>query len=369
MNAVFFLPNLSGGGAERVALTLLRHLDASQVHATLILLRKTGVYWDELPSNVSVIEMSQEGQRIRQGLKEFWKKANPVFENSDIFIGAEELDATYYAFGFAKLFNKPVIGWVHSPIESYLNKVPRYHRILSRIIYPQLQALVFPSSGAVQSMCSLVRKTNLPVRVISNPIDLETVCAKASEPLPADFHSIFSKSVVLGIGRLSAEKGYDVLIRAHALALQKGHDHNLVIVGEGNERGNLEALIRDYRLQSSAFLPGFVANPYTLLSHSTIFAHPARYEGFGMAVLEALACGIPVVAAESAGVSSILDGGKYGIEVPQGNEAKLAAELCRLLDDNELQQQLGRVGPSRAENYQVKKVAAAWENLLLDIVR
>lgn len=364
VKAVFILPNLLGGGAERVVLTLLRHFDYRVIQPTLILLKKTGVYWDELPSNLPVMAISEDGERIRKGFWKFWKQARPILSNSDLIIGAEELDATYYAYCFGKIFKKPTIGWVHSPIEDYLKQVPDIHQKLVRLIYPRLHTIVFPSPGAAQSMSNLFIRKDIPQKVIANPIDLEAVRIKAAEPIPEEYHSIFTKPVVMAMGRLSYEKGFDQLIRAHSIARQSGKDYHLLILGEGENRQKLEAIVSELKLEDSVFMPGFVPNPYPMLAGSTIFVHPARYEGFGMVVLEALTVGVPVIAMKSSGVTGILCDGKYGIEIPQGGVEILAEKIVHLLGHREERNKMVENGYTRAECYKVGKVIQLWEDLL-----
>jgi glycosyltransferase involved in cell wall biosynthesis len=163
--------------------------------------------------------------------------------------------------------------------------------------------------------------------------------------------------VVIGMGRLSREKGFDTLITA--MALLPRPDARLVVHGDGPERARLEALARRLGLADRVSLPGYATNPWPAFAQGRCFALASDSEAFGNVVVEALAAGLPVVATASGGPPEILDHGRYGAIVPVRDAAALAGALAAMLDDP------GDPGPRIARAHDFRAEAAAAHYLAL----
>jgi glycosyltransferase involved in cell wall biosynthesis len=137
---------------------------------------------------------------------------------------------------------------------------------------------------------------------------------------------------VLAVGKLKARKGHDVLLRAFA-RLRAGRDARLLILGEGPERGELAALAASLGIAADVDLHGFVPNPMAYMARASVFALPSRREGLPNVLIEALACGAPIVATRCpSGPDEILQGGRYGALVPVDDAAAFARALEATLD-------------------------------------
>ena len=134
--------------------------------------------------------------------------------------------------------------------------------------------------------------------------------------------------VVLSVSRLTAQKGVDVAVRALA-ALPE--DTFLVVLGEGPERPAIESLARELGIERRVYLPGRIPDVAAWLRRAAVYVHPARWEGFGLAVLEAMVCGLPVVAARVSSLPELVADGETGILVPPDDAAALAAGVERAL--------------------------------------
>lgn len=165
--------------------------------------------------------------------------------------------------------------------------------------------------------------------------------------------------LVVACGRLTRQKGFDLLLQASALALARGsRPHNVLILGEGPERPRLERLISDLAIGESTRIQGFVENPYAYLAQAELFVLPSRWEGYPLVLAEALTLGVPVVAADCiAGPSDVVQGGRFGRLVPPDDVDALALAIeDHLQDPRELrvraadgaQVALGRFDPERA---------------------
>jgi glycosyltransferase involved in cell wall biosynthesis len=137
--------------------------------------------------------------------------------------------------------------------------------------------------------------------------------------------------VVLAAGRLHRQKGFDVLLRAFATA--RAHlNCRLIILGEGPDRKDLLALARALDIGNDVALPGFTGNPFAFMARAAVFVLPSRWEGFPNALVEAMACGTPVIAADCpSGPHDILAGGRFGRLVPPENVEALATALVEML--------------------------------------
>ena len=139
--------------------------------------------------------------------------------------------------------------------------------------------------------------------------------------------------MILGVGRLTQAKDFPTLIRAFAL-VRKKRAARLMILGEGEERPKLEALVRELGLEREVTLPGFVDNPYKYMKRAAVFVLSSKWEGFGNVLVEAMALGTPVVSTDCpSGPAEILENGRWGRLVPVGDVYALAEAIIETLDE------------------------------------
>jgi glycosyltransferase involved in cell wall biosynthesis len=187
------------------------------------------------------------------------------------------------------------------------------------------------SEGVADDLVACTGIDRSRISVIYNPIEIFEVLSEAAQPLDDPWFQAGEPPVVLGAGRLTKAKDFPTLIRAFA-RLRLRHEIRLVIVGEGEDRPPLEALIRELGIERDVALPGFVRNPFAYMARARVFASSSAWEGFGNALLEALACGTPVVSTNcSSGPAEILDNGAYGLLAPVGDHVALVDALAQAL--------------------------------------
>jgi glycosyltransferase involved in cell wall biosynthesis len=155
------------------------------------------------------------------------------------------------------------------------------------------------------------------------------------------------------------QKGFDVLLEAFALARNElGESCELLVLGEGPRRHELNERARALAIDDQVCFAGFVENPYPTLASADVFVHPARWEGFGVVVAEAMALGVPVIAtACPGGPKEILDGGRAGILVQPEHPQELAHALVRVIQDAALRTRLASLAKQRIEAYRPAAVA------------
>ncbi|CUU35553.1 Glycosyltransferase involved in cell wall bisynthesis [Armatimonadetes bacterium GXS] len=332
MRIVFFMPHLRGGGAERVAVNLARAFTERGHRAQMALSQAEGPYLKDLPPSVRVIDL-----RAPRTLS-----AIPRFA---LHLRQERPDAIlafmlYHNLGalFARwLARAParVVLTEHNTLtlsqQDDPNPIARWMPTLMRWFYPMSDAIVAVSQGVAQD---LARYTGIPIeqiRVVYNPVITPLLYRLRDEPTAHPWLEDPSVPVVLAVGRLTRQKGFDILLDAfHRVAQVR--PARLLILGEGEDRPLLEAKIARLGLQSVVQMPGFVQNPYAFMRRASVFVLSSRWEGLPTVLIEALACGCPVVSTDCpSGPREILGNGRYGHLVPVGDVDALANAILEVL--------------------------------------
>lgn len=236
---------------------------------------------------------------------------------------------------------------------------PSHHDIgplwtfLRQHTYPLAASVLMLTSGLDAYFPKSIRKR---CEVMPNPVE-----ADCSGPC----HLPLRGRCIVGLGRLSPQKGFDVLLHAFARVAPRHPDAQLWILGEGPDRPVLESLRNELGLAGRAHLPGLVPHPGPVLSRAHIFALSSRYEGFPLALCEALACGAATVSTTfSAGATDIVRNGENALIVPAEDSAALADALNQLFDDEPLRRRLAARAPEILTRFGLEKVLDMWEALL-----
>jgi glycosyltransferase involved in cell wall biosynthesis len=173
--------------------------------------------------------------------------------------------------------------------------------------------------------------------------------------------------VIVAAGRLAEAKNYPLLIEAFAILRQRT-PASLFILGQGDQEAAVRALIADRGLDGCVHLCGFRRNPWSYMARADVFALTSRYEGFGNVLVEAMACGVPVVATSSPGTQEIVTSGDDGLLVERHEPAAFAAALARVLDDAVLRRCLAETARRHAERYRTESVALAYDRVLTEVL-
>jgi glycosyltransferase involved in cell wall biosynthesis len=197
--------------------------------------------------------------------------------------------------------------------------------------YPRADAILAVSEGVADDLARTAGIARERIAVTYNPVVTDALEVAAREPIAHAWLAPGAPPVVLGVGKLKPQKGFDVLLRAFA-RVRAERAARLVILGEGSERRALERLARELGIAGEVALPGFVANPFAWMAKSAVFALSSRWEGLPSVLIEALACGCPVVSSDCpSGPAEILLRGRLGPLVPVGDDAALGAAIARAL--------------------------------------
>lgn len=230
----------------------------------------------------------------------------------------------------------------------------RVWEFLRRRMYPRCDALVVQTAAVAEHLQPILRRR--PVFVIPNGVALPTI------PPPAAANA---SRRLIAAGRLSREKGFDLLIEAFGQIAAKHPDWRLDILGEGPQRDELQRQIERLQLTGKVRLPGRSAEPEREFFTADLFVLPSRYEGFPNALLEAMACGLPAIAfACESGPAEILRDGLDGLLVPVGDVVALSTALDRLMSDAPLRQNLAARAREVAARFSEADFLRRWDDVL-----
>ncbi|MDM7325236.1 MAG: glycosyltransferase [Thermus sp.] len=357
MKIALFLPSLEGGGAERVNLLLAQGLKERGAEVDLVLARAKGPYLSGVPSGVRVVDLKAPRTLFSlPPLVAYLKREKP----GALFSSLTHANLiALWAKGLARVPTRVFVA-EHTPLRaSQSGAVPLRERVARALlgwVYPKAQGVVAVSQGLSEELVEVFRVPRDKVRVIYNPVVGPELFRKAEENIPHPWFEPGQPPVFLGVGRLSKEKNFPLLLRAFARVKERVPSR-LLILGEGQERGPLETLIRELGLSEHVALPGFVSNPYSFMRKAAALVLSSRYEALPTVLIEAMALGTPLVATDCPfGPREILEGGRWGRLVSVDDELGLAKAMQEVLENP----------PTKEEREAMKRVA--WERFGVDKV-
>jgi glycosyltransferase involved in cell wall biosynthesis len=352
------VPSLRGGGAEISNVRLANCLASRGVPVDLVVLQAIGPWLEKIDRAVRLVDL--QASRARQGLLplvRYLRRTSPAaIVAGPVNVGVLAIVARALTRAGTRVLVVEHNDWAARQASTGL-RGERMARWAMRATYRFADQCLAVSDGAADSLASAAGLKRSRVDVIYNGIDRGEIERLIREAVDHPWMADRETPVLLAAGRLVEQKGYGDLLRAFSCVV-RSRPSRLLILGEGPQRTSLEGRIRDLGLEGSVELLGFRPNPYAWMARASVFVQSSLFEGFGVAILEALACGAPVVATDCpSGPSEILQGGEFGILTPPGDPEALAAAIERLLGDEALRQQLREKGRERAKAFSIDRSA------------
>lgn len=333
MRVSLFSPSLRGGGAEKVVVNLANGLARRGCKVDVVLVQAHGPLIGQLASVVTVHDLRRSRVAVSLWrLKQYLEQHRP-----QVLISF--MSHTNVVSACARMISR----WRPSLIITEHNNITarrmasrrqlRFHLLYTmlRYLYPSADAVVAVSQGVADDLLRCVKLDPSRLHVIYNPVINEEVFRKAQEDVNHPWLVNKSAPVVLGVGRLTAQKDFATLLEAFAL-LRREMDARLIILGEGDQRQYLAQLADQLGIKDYLDMPGFVENPYTYMRRADVFVLSSRWEGFANVLVEALCLGTPVVSTDCPyGPSEILRGGQLGKLCRVGDAESIAQAIAEVL--------------------------------------
>ncbi len=369
MRLSLIIPTLADGGAERV-LAVLANEWAEHGH-TITLVTVGSRIDDRQPLHPAInrvaLDMMRGSATAAQAIGNNWvrvKRLRAEIRRSRPDAVISFLSSTnVLTLAATRAMGTPVI--VAERIDPRAEPISRFWAATRRLLYPRADAVVVQTSDAGEWAAQFLPAKK--VHVIPNPVakprvDADPVARSTHRPawLKGPNRRVFAA------GRLAPQKGFDILLRAFARCRDEHQDWSLVIFGEGDERGRLEALAAELGVETAVTLPGHVPDAARVFPYGDLFVLSSRYEGFPNALLDAMTCGLPVIATDCpSGPRQIIRHGVDGLLVEPNSVDDLHAAMHQLMSLPDLRHRLASRAVDVRERFSVPRVMRQW-NALLD---
>lgn len=362
----FFLPSLRGGGAERVVVALASHLASRGIPVDLVVASAVGPFVDELGPDVRLLDLhSDRVLRALPDLVRYLLRVRPAA------LLATPSHAGAIAVLAQKIARTPTNVIVReastaSLANRHAGAVARFrNRLVARFTYNLASAVIAVSEGVAEDLSTFARIRHGRVHVIPNPVDLPHIQARAAEYVEHPWFAEARAPILLAAGRLTRDKDFGTLLRAFKLA-RSSRDLRLVILGDGELYDELHTLARELDVAEHVLMPGFQANPFAYMVRASLFVLSSVREGMPNVLLQALACGCPIVSTDCrSGPSEILAGGAFGRMVPVRDPVAMAGAILRTLEEPVDRQRLR----DRAAAFDIEEIAGAYLDAMVNLSR
>jgi glycosyltransferase involved in cell wall biosynthesis len=384
---IFFIPTLAIGGGERVVSQLSLGFN-KDIEKIIILFKKEISY----PYDARIISLD-----VNFSGRLFSKIYNLTlgFLKFKSLVEKEKPDYVISFGNSANIINILSGSRAIVRIDSFLssacrNNWEKIYKFLIKILFKKSDKVITVSNGAANDLIENFKVPEEKIIVIYNPINLKEIRRLSEDSLEEKYDSIFKNPVIINVGRLSEPKGQWHLIKSFKLVKEKIKDAKLIILGGGKLEFELKKLAKEMGLANDVFFLGWKNNPFKYLAKAKVFVLSSLWEGFGNVIVEAMACGLPIVSADcKSGPREIISPemdlkkeikenyyGKFGVLVPAFNlddkiiaggiieeEKKLSEAIIKIISDKNLCEELKNNSLQRAEEFDVKNIIKEWDFL------
>jgi glycosyltransferase involved in cell wall biosynthesis len=357
-----FAPSLGMGGADRVLLTLLEHFDRAKLQPTLALVHRDGPWLAEVPRDVRVIDL--EARRLATSVVALVRVLRS--EQPDIVFSLQ--GGTNVIAALAHVVARSRARLVLSERSPLVRPDRSRGRLaielpLKRAAYRRADVITSLSNGVARELHERLGVPRAKLRVIYNPTVDTRIGELAAESVEHPwFHD--GVPIIVAVGRLVEIKDYPTLLAAFA-RVRAARRVRLVVLGDGPLRRTLDNLVASLGIGDDVAFLGFDKNPFKYVARARVMAHTSRAEGLGSAIVQALACGTPVVATDcDFGPRELIESGQNGFLVPVGDSAAVADRILEIVGDDALRDRMSRRAVALADDFTVATSVARFEAAL-----
>ena len=363
MNILQIIPSLDIGGAEVLVAKMAIFLKKIGCNVTILVFVPTDNYLVDLlrQNEVEIVVSPQKKMPI---FGQFYSPYNFIFinkyiENHRFDIIHAHLTPAQVSMAIVRLIYKNKIPLITTEHSTYNRRRKMIFKLFDYVLYSQFDRIVAISYATKKELVKWVPGAVSRCCIIHNGIDI----GDFQNPSKAERRVQKEGLHILSIGRLHSQKGQDILLRAFAFT----NGMYLYLVGDGLLRKKMEGLVKKLNIEEKVFFLGNRSDIPDLLMNADIYVQPSLSEGFGIATLEAMASGLPVVVSNVPGLADIV--GEAGITFPPGDVKKLASILILLGSDVSLRNKLSDLAKQRSTLFSLKSSVNEYMVLYKDVLR
>jgi glycosyltransferase involved in cell wall biosynthesis len=336
-DVAFFIPSLTVGGAQRVTISIANGLAERGYAVDLVLSYREGTFLERVSDCVTIVSLDTPrvpvvgiGASI-PGLRSYLENRTPAV----LFSAMTYASVVSIASGMALDVDTVFVPVEHDTFGIRPGLKERLTSYLAKYLYAFADHVVAVSEGVADSVIAGTTTNASDVSVLYNPVPVAEVRSESRASVDDSWLRSDRFEVILSVGRLeSVQKDLPTLLEAFERLNRAREDTRLILAGTGPERQELLALATELGVEEVVSLPGYVENPYSYMQQASAFVLSSRREGLPTVLIEALACGCPVVSTDCpSGPREILAHGTYGALVPVGDERALADAILSTLED------------------------------------
>lgn len=366
MKILFFIETLTGGGAEKVLRDLVNHMDQEKFDITVQTVWPCDAEKYLVPGirYKSMYPSANKMNRMRYRAEAESGLAYRLHIRDDY-----DIECAYLEMGSTKIMAASTnakakkLAWVHCDLKRILSD-PEGFAAKAAPWYRKFDRVICVSEGVKASYDELLGDC-CPSVVLNNVIDDREIRRKGSERLPAPL--VHRRLTMVSVGRFCKPKNYLRLLRTHEQILRDGIDHDLWLVGDGEDRPALEAYVREHHLEDSVFFPGFLENPYPCIQAANLAVCSSSYEGFSTFLTECVVLGKPIVTTAVFGTRELLGESEYGLITDNDDEAFYRGVKTMLLDEH-LRKHYAEKADCRSRSFTTGMLVAKTEKYLAEMV-
>lgn len=362
LNILFFIESLSGGGAEKVLLNLVNAMNQTRFAITVHTLYPEEAA-DRLAPGIRYrycYPAKNRTNELRMRLETALGLTYPLHIRDDY-----DIEIAYLECGSTKIMagstnkNALKLAWVHCDLVKKVDNPTAFARQTAKY-YRKYDKIVCVSDTAQQSFRKLYPDAP-DAATVYNTVD-DVHIRQAAEEYAPSYHDDTQNLVC--VGRLSAEKGVDRLLRVYVRLLRDGLAPHLWVVGDGPERNQLERYAKEHGLNGLVHFEGYQKNPYPYMNGADILVCPSLFEGFSTVITEGLILGKPIVTTNCSGMQELLGDSEYGLITSNDDEA-LYQGLRRMLTEPGLRERYAEKAKMRGRNFRQEALARKTEDFFL----
>ena len=365
MRIMFILATYEIGGVSTVARNILDSLGKNRFSRIVFLVERLSGRYPIADDNIKLVDLGITAQKgffakvfnIARHLR--LMRRHIIVEKPDVILSFTSL-VNCYAILSLLFFPGKKPRLIITEHSEQLFILRRIYRAMILLLYPGADRIMMVSMSLSKRIKRLFTIDPRRVKTVHNPVNIARIRESIAK------RSMHEKGLfcIGTISRLSSEKGINFLIEGFKILLGK-IDARLVIVGDGVDRLKLENRVKDLNIKEKVVFTGYMDDPFGYLAGMDVFVLPSLWEGFPNVVLEAMACGVPVIASDSSGgIREIIENGVNGLLIKPASPTAISDSISDLLSNKKKKESIIREAYKSIERFDVNKVKKEYENLI-----